>query len=60
MKSCIRVSAAAPTFIGSWMIDRPSLCDELVEYFEEHVERQKEGITSTGKDLSVKDRVTSH
>lgn len=47
----------APTFIGSWMIGRPSLCDELVEYFEKHVERQKEGITSTGKDLSVKDRV---
>lgn len=46
-----------PTFIGSWMIDRPELCDELIVYFEEHVESQKTGITSTGIDLSVKDRV---
>lgn len=45
-----------PTFIGSWIIDRPSLCDELIVYFEKHVERQKQGLTSWGVDLSIKDR----
>jgi prolyl 4-hydroxylase len=46
-----------PTFIGSWMIDRPELCDELIVYFEEHVEKQIGGVTSEGMDLSAKDRV---
>lgn len=46
-----------PTFIGSWMIDNPALCDELVIYFEAHVGKQSAGITSTGRDLSIKDRM---
>ena len=46
-----------PTFIGSWMIDAPALCDELIVYFEERVAKQKVGVTSTGMDLSIKDRV---
>jgi len=46
-----------PTFIGSWVIEPPSLCDELITYFEAHVEKQKIGATSGGRNLDVKDRV---
>ena len=46
-----------PTFIGSWMIEQPSLCDELVAHFEAHIAEQKIGTTSRGMNLTVKDRV---
>ena len=43
-----------PTFIGSWVIEPPSLCDELITYFEAHVGKQKIGTTSGGRNLDVK------
>ena len=47
----------APTFIGSWMIEQPSLCDELIDYFEAHIAKQQIGSTTSGRNLNVKDRV---
>jgi hypothetical protein len=46
-----------PTFIGSWMIEQPSLCDELIDYFEAHIAKQQIGSTASGRNLNVKDRV---
>ena len=46
-----------PTFIGSWMIEQPSLCDELIDYFEAHIAKQQIGSTTSGRNLNVKDRV---
>ena len=46
-----------PTFIGSWMIGQPSLCDELIDYFEAHIVKQQIGTTASGRNLNVKDRV---
>ena len=46
-----------PTFIGSWVIEPPSLCDELITYFEAHTGKQGIGITGAGRDLNVKDRI---
>ena len=46
-----------PTFIGSWVIEPPSLCDELITYFEAHTEKQRIGITGGGRDLNKKDRI---
>ena len=46
-----------PTFIGSWMIDRPALCDELIVYFEKHAEKQQTGVTPLGENPSIKDRL---
>ncbi len=46
-----------PNFIGSWVIGPPTLCDELITYFEAHVAEQKRGITATGRNLSIKDRI---
>ena len=47
----------SPNFIGSWLIEPPSLCDELITYFEAHTAQQKIGSTSGGRNLSAKDRV---
>ena len=46
-----------PTFIGSWVIEPPSLCDELITYFEAHTGKQGIGITGAGRDLNKKDRI---
>jgi prolyl 4-hydroxylase len=47
----------APNFIGSWLIEPLSLCDELITYFESHIIEQNIGVTSGGRDLNVKNRV---
>ena len=46
-----------PSFIGSWIIGPPSLCDELISYFEAHIVKQTRGITAAGRNLAAKDRV---
>ena len=45
-----------PTFIGSWLIERPSLCEDLITYFEAHTEKHTTGTTSGGTVLMSKDR----
>ena len=45
-----------PTFIGSWVIEPLSLCDELIAYFETHMAEQKRGTTAAGRNLDAKDR----
>ena len=53
----LQSSNLTPNFIGSWMIEPLSLCDELIAYFESHIEEQNVGVTGGGKDLDVKDRM---
>ena len=43
-----------PNFIGSWMIDPLSICDELVTYFELNQNKQNRGSTVSGVNLDVK------
>ena len=45
-----------PTFIGSWVIETPSLCEDLIDYFEAHTERQASGTTTGGTSLDNKNR----
>ena len=45
-----------PNFIGSWIIEPIFLCDELISYFETHSISQRQGTTSFGKNLNVKNR----
>ena len=35
-----------PNFIGSWIINSPSLFDELIRYFESNQDMQNRGITA--------------
>ena len=46
-----------PNFIGSWMINPLSICDELITYFESNKNKQKKGVTSAGKDIDIKNSI---
>ena len=50
-------SSLNPNFIGSWVIEPFSLCDDLITYFESNAAAQKAGVTGLGRDLSAKDRI---
>ena len=41
-------STEAPHFIGSWMIEPTSLCDDLVAFFEAHPENHAQGKIAGG------------
>ena len=45
----------SPNFIGSWIIE-PSLCDEIIFYFEKNQQKQTQGKTGKGLNLEVKNR----
>tara|TARA_B100000674_G_scaffold42716_1_gene29697 strand:- start:3730 stop:4350 length:621 start_codon:yes stop_codon:yes gene_type:complete len=57
----LRIPTSQPTesphFIGSWIIEPKSLCDDLITYFEENKEKQKQGVMSVGKNLESKNSV---
>ena len=44
-----------PNFIGSWIIE-PTLCEEIIEYFEKNKHKQIQGLTSGGLNQKFKDR----
>ena len=46
-----------PNFIGSWVIDPLSICDDLITYFESNKDRQNQGLTSGGKNIDVKNSI---
>jgi prolyl 4-hydroxylase len=43
----------SPNFIGSWVMN-PSICDELINYFESNRSKQRRGVTVGGKNLDYK------
>lgn len=43
-----------PNFIGSWVLENTSICDDLVSYFESNKDKQREGETDGGKNKHVK------
>tara|TARA_B100000579_G_scaffold358156_1_gene314411 strand:+ start:308 stop:907 length:600 start_codon:yes stop_codon:yes gene_type:complete len=48
-------SKLTPNFIGSWKMD-PSLCDEIIAYYEKNNHKQVQGSTNKGIDLETKNR----
>ena len=44
-----------PNFIGSWIIE-PTLCDEIISYFEKNKHKQIQGRTAKGLNLETKNR----
>ncbi len=50
----IPISKYNPHFIGSWNIQNDKLCDELIDYFEINIDKQKKGRVGGGLDLSIK------
>ncbi len=53
----LKTNNLSPNFIGSWLIEPLSLCDEIITYFEANSGSQNIGTTSEGRDLNAKDRV---
>ena len=47
----------SPNFIGSWMINPQSICDELITYFESNKKKQKQGVTIGGKNIDTKNSI---
>ena len=45
----------SPNFIGSWIIE-PSLCDDIITYYEKNQQKQSQGVTSGGFNLETKNR----
>ena len=43
-----------PHFIGCWDIENTSLCKKLIDFFENNLSKQVQGITASGKDLTKK------
>jgi len=43
-----------PNFIGSWIMNPLSICDDLIDYFESNRNKQKRGVTANGKNLDTK------
>ena len=43
-----------PNFIGSWIMNPLSICDELITYFESNQNKQKRGVTAAGENLDSK------
>tara|TARA_B100000795_G_C22645884_1_gene378322 strand:+ start:193 stop:822 length:630 start_codon:yes stop_codon:yes gene_type:complete len=43
-----------PHFIGSWKIENDTLCNEIIAFFEENKNLQKQGSIGSGKDLTIK------
>ncbi len=46
-----------PNFIGSWIMNPLSICDELITYFESNQNKQKRGITAGGENFDSKNSI---
>ena len=46
-----------PHFIGAWIIPKPSICDELIDYFEKNIHKQKKGVSYSGVNIEKKDSI---
>ena len=58
MRLPLPASNNSPNFIGSWLIEDPSLCDELIAYFEANKGKQKQGTLTGGKhDIEAKNSI---
>jgi hypothetical protein len=53
----IETNHPIPHFIGCWSIEPLSLCDELIEFFENHQENQTQGQTAGGVNLESKNSI---
>ena len=50
----LKESNLNPNFIGSWMLEPTSICDDLIDYFELNQGKQRRGMTGSGQDINTK------
>ena len=53
-RSEISGEVTAPHFIGAWTLEPNVICDDLIEFFEKHTAKQKQGEFSSGVDPLLK------
>ncbi len=58
----IEIEGSSPHFIGSWQIEQESICDALIEFFENHQEKHEPGASAGGVNVETKNStdVTIH
>ena len=56
-KVFIKTNNLNPHFIGSWNLEPSSICEDLINYFELNLVKQKKGITTDGVDTNQKDSI---
>ena len=44
----------SPNFIGTWMMQPPVVCDDLITYFDVNHRLQRTGTTADGENLNAK------
>ena len=44
-------------FIGCWNLENNKLCNEIIKFFKNNKNLQKQGISSVGENLKVKSRI---
>ena len=53
----INIVSQQTHFIGSWNLENKNLCNEIISFFENNKNFQKQGMTSRGKNLKIKSRI---
>ena len=53
----INIDSNQTHFIGCWNLENNNLCSEIIKFFKNNNNLQKQGITSSGKNLNVKSRI---
>ena len=48
---------SGPSFIGSWDLESPDLCREIINFFEQNKGKQVKGESATGLDLERKNSI---
>ena len=43
-----------PHFIGAWNLEDDDLCNEIINFFEENKNLQRDGVSGSGKNLEIK------
>ena len=46
-----------PSFIGSWYLENPNLCKQLINFFDSNSSKQIQGVSERGADLNKKKRI---
>ena len=53
-KIVLQEQSLSPNFIGSWVMKPLSIADELLDYFEANINKQRRGVTAGGLNLDKK------
>jgi len=53
----INIDSKQTHFIGCWNLENNNLCYEIIKFFKDNKNLQKQGTTSSGKNLNVKSRI---